>query len=61
MFGQNVDEALEEAWVYNTVKDFEYIITSNKYKHIDFNTFLSNAAKKELMTMLKERYGDTNE
>lgn len=55
MFGEdNVDAALEEAWVYRTVKDFEYIILSENYNHIDFTTILSNDAKKALLVMLKE-------
>jgi hypothetical protein len=59
MFGEdNIDAALEEAWVYRTVKDFEYIILSENYNHIDFTTILSNDAKKALLVMLK---GDTNE
>lgn len=56
MFGEDdVDAALEEAWVYRTIKDFEYIIISKKYDDIDFTTILSNDAKKALLVMLKDK------
>ena len=59
MFGEdNIDLALEEAWVYRTIKDFEHILRSDKYSHIDFNTLISNDTKKQLLVMFKERYGE---
>jgi hypothetical protein len=54
MFGEDLDTALEEAWVYSTVKDFEYILLSKQYDHIDFTTILSKAAQKQLLVILKE-------
>ncbi len=54
MFGEDLDTALEEAWVYSTIKDFEHIILSKQYDYIDFTTILSKAAQKQLLVILKE-------
>ena len=52
MFGEDLDTALEEAWVYGTVKDFEYILLNKQYDYIDFTTILSKAAQKQLLVIL---------
>jgi hypothetical protein len=54
MFGEDLDTALEEAWVYSTIKDFEHIILSKQYDYIDFTTILSKEAQKQLLVILKE-------
>lgn len=52
MYGEDLDEALEEAWVYSTIKDFEHILSSDKYSYIDFTTMLSKEAQRLLLVML---------
>jgi hypothetical protein len=49
-----MDSALEEAWVYSTVKDFEYILSSDKYSYIDLTTIMSKDAQKALLVILQE-------
>lgn len=41
----------EEAWLYHTVKDFEYVVSSGKYGTLFFE-MLSQDAKQVLANML---------
>ena len=50
----DMDSALEEAWVYSTIKDFEHIISSDKYSYIDLTTIMSKDAQKALLVILQE-------
>lgn len=50
----DMDSALEEAWVYSTVKDFEYILSSDKYSYIDLTTIMSKEAQRLLLVLLQE-------
>jgi hypothetical protein len=61
MFGEDLDTALEEAWVYGTVKDFEYILLNKQYDYIDLTTILSKAAQKQLLVILTEEVNDGKE
>lgn len=51
-----MNEALleEGAWVFHTIKDFEYIVTSGRYSKKDIMEVLSNDAKAKLLVLLAE-------